>query len=87
MTTSRPSAAAIGLHADTAAQIVQQQCLLSSRAPVPRNTSVLIELNGDAPCRAISADQDHISMGFSTSGRDRPNAHFRHEFHGDAACG
>ena len=78
---------AVGLHANAAAQIVQQQHLLRFRqAKFPGNAGVLDGTERRcAGAAAVAADQHHIRMRFGHARGHRAHAHFRHQLHARCA--
>ena len=72
---------AVGLHANTAAQIVEQQNLLRLRQPeFPGNAGVLDGTQRRcARAAAVAADQHDIGMRFGDAGGDRAHADFGYQ--------
>ena len=77
---------AVGLHADAAAQIVQQQNLLRfGQAEFPRNARMLDGTERRcAGAAAVAADEDDIGMSLGNARGDRADADFGDQLHGDA---
>ena len=77
---------AVGLHADTAAQIVQQQRLLGfGQSQFPRNSGVLDGTQGRCSgATAVATDQDNIGMGFRHARCNCPDSDFCYQLHCNA---
>ena len=70
---------AVGLHADSTTQIVQQEHLLRLRQPkLPRNAGVLNRTQRrGSRASAVATDQNNIRVGFGNAGRHRAHSDFR----------
>ncbi len=77
---------AIGLHHDTAAQVVLHQHLLRlGHAQFPGHARVLHGRFGRCACAAVvPADEDHVGLALVYAGRYRAHAHLGHELDVDA---
>src|ERR1019366_9219369 len=76
----------VRLHADTTAQVIEQQNLLClGQAQLPRNSRVPDRAKGrGSRATAVAADQHHVGMGFRNSGRNRTYADFRDQLYRNA---
>src|SRR5580658_6980924 len=76
---------AVGLHADAAAQIVEQQYLLRlGQTQFPGNARMLDGTQRrSAGAAAVSADQHDVGVGLGYAGRDRAYPDFGDQLHGD----
>ena len=77
---------AVGLHADAAAQIVQQENLLRfGQTKFPRNAGVLDGTQrGCAGAAGVAADQDYVGVRLGHARGHRADSDFRHQLHRDA---
>ena len=77
---------AVGLHTNTAAQIIQQEDLLRLRqTKFPGNASVLDGTEWRRSGTAIvSADENHVSVRLGYARRYRAHSNLSDEFHGNA---
>ena len=77
---------AVGLNANAAAQIVQQQNLLRlGQAEFPRNAGVLDRTQRrSSGAAAVAADEDDVGVSFRNACGNRADADFGHQLHGDA---
>ena len=77
---------AVGLDADTAAQIVEEQDLLGfGKAEFPGQAGVLDGAERrSAGAAGVAGDENDVGVGFGDARGDRADAHFRDEFDGDA---
>ena len=77
---------AVGLHADAAAQIVEQQHLLRfGEAEFPGQAGVLDGAERrSAGAAVVAGDEHHVGVGLGDAGGDRADADFRDQLDGDA---
>jgi hypothetical protein len=77
---------AVGLHADAAAQIVEQQHLLRfGEAEFPGQAGVLDGAERrSAGAAGVAGDEHHVGVGLGDAGGDRAHADFRDQLDGDA---
>ena len=80
---------AVGLHADAAAQIVEQKNLLRfSEAEFPRQSGVLDGAErGSARAAAVAGNEHDVGMGLGDAGGNRANADLRDQLYRDAGLG
>ena len=77
---------AVRLHADAAAQVVQQQHLLGfGESQLPGNAGMLNRAERRrAGAAGVAADQHHVGVRLGHARRHGAHAHFRDQLHGDA---